>query len=400
MSEASLPAEPVSPPGAQKIATTVGYYLTFVVLGLITAVLGPTLLGLAGQTHTQISTISLIFPANSLGYLLGSLLGGRVYDRSPGHPLLAGTLLSAAVILALIPLAPLLGILLLLMIALGLSQAILDVGGNTLLVWVHRDKVAPFMNGLHFFFGVGAAISPLIIAWTAGWSGGITWGYWILALLVVPLALWPLFLASPTAQTSTREEQAPTRTNYVLVALMASLLFFYVGAEWAFGGWIFTYAVVRELTTSTDGAYLTSFFWGTLTLGRLISIPLAARIRPRLILLGDLLGYLTSLGIILIWSNSLMAVWVGTAVMGLSMASVFPTVLNLAERRLTLTAHIMSWFFVGSSLGSLLAWLIGQMFESIGPQVMMWMILVDLLLMLGVFFVTITYSERGQRKQA
>ncbi len=288
--EPALSAEPLSAPDGRKLASTAGYYLTFIVLGMVTAVLGPTLLGLAEQTHTQLSTISLLFPASSLGYLLGSLLGGRIYDRMPGHPLLTGTLVSLAVILVLIPLAPWLEVLLVLMIALGMSQAMLDVGGNTLLVWVHRDKVAPFMNGLHFFFGAGAAVSPIIIAWAAGLSEGITWGYWALALLVAPVALWPLLLPSPKAQVATREEQTAGRTNTRLVVLMAILLFLYVGAELAFGSWIFTYAVVRRLTTSAEGAYLTSLFWGALTLGRLISIPLAARIRPRLILLGDL-GY-------------------------------------------------------------------------------------------------------------
>jgi hypothetical protein len=35
--------------------------------------------------------------------------------------------------------------------ALGMAEGALDVGGNTLLVWVHQEKVGPFMNGLHFF---------------------------------------------------------------------------------------------------------------------------------------------------------------------------------------------------------------------------------------------------------
>ena len=49
----------------------------------------------------------------------------------------------------------------------GVAEGALDVGGNTLLIWVHRHKVGPFMNGLHFFFGAGAFLSPIIIAQTA-----------------------------------------------------------------------------------------------------------------------------------------------------------------------------------------------------------------------------------------
>jgi len=200
--------------------------------------------------------------ATSLGYLLGALLGGRIYDRTPGHPLLVGVLIGTAATMALVPLVPWLGLLMVLMAVVGIAQGFLDVGCNTLLVWVHRDKVAPFMNGLHFFFGVGAFVSPIIIAQAVSLSGGITWAYWALALLIAPISLWLVRLPSPPAQVAAKEEQAANRANYLLAALMVLLLFLYVGAELAFGGWIFTYAVARQLTTETAGRYLTSAFWG------------------------------------------------------------------------------------------------------------------------------------------
>ena len=54
--------------------------------------LGPTLPGLAEQTHTALGAISLLFTAHALGYMLGSFLGGRLYDRIPGHPVMAAML--------------------------------------------------------------------------------------------------------------------------------------------------------------------------------------------------------------------------------------------------------------------------------------------------------------------
>ncbi len=383
----------------RKIAKTAGYYLAFIVMGLIMSSLGPTLTGLAAHTRTQISEISFLFTATSLGYLLGSLAGGRIYDRVPGHPLLVIVLLGTAVTMALAPLIPWLWLLMLLMVVLGIGQGFLDVGCNTLLVWVHRDKVAPFMNGLHFFFGVGAFVAPIIIAQAVGLSGDIIWAYWALALLIAPVSLWLLRLPSPPAQVAPSGEHAAGRVNVLLVVLMVLLLILYVGGELAFGGWIFTYAVARNLTTATLAAYLTSAFWGALTVGRLVSIPLAARVRPRFILLADLLGCLVSVGIILLWPNSLTAVWLGTVALGLAMASVFPTVITLAERRMTLSAQVMSWFFVGASLGSFLPWLIGQLFEKVGPQVVMLIIFVDLLAVLGVFFVMISYSAQVAEKK-
>ena len=39
----------------------------------------------------------------------------------------------------------------------------------------------------------------------------------------------------------------------------------------------------------------------------------------------------------------------GTLGLGFANASIFPTMLNLAERRLIITGNVTSWFFVGGS---------------------------------------------------
>jgi len=274
------------------------------------------------------------------------------------------------------------------------------------------------MNGLHFFFGLGAFLSPIIIAQTVLISGDITWAYWVLALLMLPVIVWLLRLPSPTPPAVSKggtvgradhrstarlsgsaelTEASPKSEAHerLLVVLVALFFFLYTGAEASFGGWIFTYAVALGLSSETAAAYLTSAFWGALTLARLLTIPVAARLRPRSILLGGLMGCLVSVGIILLWSDALAAVWLGTLGMGLSMASIFPTTLSLAERHATITGRASGWFCAGASAGSMsLPWLIGQFFETIGPHVMMFAILVDLIVAVSVFAVLILHSAR------
>lgn len=376
----------------RKTAKTAGYFMAFISLGMIAAVLGPTLPGLAEHTGSTLREISYLFTARSLGYLLGSLLAGRVYDRLPGHYLMAATLVVMAVTMALTPVIPLLWILIIVLVAMGLGEGMVDVGGNTMLVWVHREKVGPFMNALHFFFGVGAFIAPIIIAQAVAMSGDIYWAYWTLALLIVPVSLWVLQLPSPTPQ-RVSEKRTAGEVNHYLVALIFLFFFLYVGAEVAFGGWVFTYAVTLELSNETMAAYLTSAFWGMLTVGRLVGIPIAMRARPRYILLGDLLGCIISLALMLLW-RSPAAVWLGTLGIGFSMATIFPTTINLAERRMVMTGNVMSWFFVGASSGAMvLPWLIGQLFDTSGPSVVMSIILIDLLIATGLFFVLIAQSK-------
>lgn len=378
-----------------KLSKTVGYYAGFVILGLVIASLGPTLLSLSEQTQSQISQISYLFTARSLGYMLGSVYSGRLYDRMAGHHVLVGMLIVIAVMVFLVPLIPLLWLLILVMLIMGGAEGGLDVGSNTLLIWIYRDKVGSYMNGLHFFFGVGAFVSPLIIAWAVLVSGDITIGYWILALLVLPVVVWLLRLESPEHPSEVEKNRAG-KINYLLVLLVAAFLFLYVGAEASYGGWIYTFAVQQlNLSGLASAAYLTSAFWGALTLGRLLSIPIATRYRPRTILLVDLIGCLVSIAIILIWSQSILAIWISTLGLGLFMASIFPTALSLAERRMMITGKVTGWFFVGVGAGAMtIPWMVGQLFEGVGPQVLLFALTIDLLFALGLYIWLISISNR------
>src|SRR5512139_2534417 len=86
---------------AAKSAQTAVYYAAFIALGMASASLGPTLGGLAEHTRTRLSEISFLFMARSLGYLVGSFVGGRVYDRWPGHVVMVGIFVVMAAMLAL-----------------------------------------------------------------------------------------------------------------------------------------------------------------------------------------------------------------------------------------------------------------------------------------------------------
>lgn len=383
-----------------RLVKTAAYYAAFVILGLTGAVIGPTLQRLADHTQTKLNEISFLFPAAAFGYLLGSLLAGRLYDRLPGHRILAVILLVVAGALTLTPLATSLWLLIGTLLVLNICTGAMDVGGNTLLVWVHRDKVGPFMNGLHFFFGVGAFLAPVIVAQVVSGTDEIHLAFWIMAFLALPVAAWFLWLRSPRSIVDETSEEHKGPVNVFLVVLVSLFLFIYVGSEVGFGNWVFTYTRTLNLANEAEAAILTSAFWGALTLGRLLTIPIALKVSPRNILIGDLAGCLVSVLVIILFPGSLVALWIGTLGLGFFMAAVFPTAISLAERFLTLTGSITSWFFVGSSLGGMfLPWLVGQLFEPVGPRVVMFALFADLLAGVGVF-VLMMANARHLKKPA
>jgi FHS family Na+ dependent glucose MFS transporter 1 len=370
-----------------KLVLTAAYYLSFIMLGLLTAAEGPALPGLAENTASTLDQISLIFVFGSFGYLLGSLLGGQAYDRLPGHRVISLTLLAFTLCTALIPFMYRLWSLLFVLFVLGLAKGALDVGGNTLLLWVHSDKAGPFMNGLHFFFGLGASVAPLILARVLQVTGEIQWVFWLFALLSFPLAIWLWVLPEPPiVKTDSENGNAPF--PIIPVALLVLAFVLYVGGEVGFGNWIYTYALTLGLGTNITSAYMTSAFWGTFTLGRLLGIWVSTRTRPATILVVDLLGCIASLGLVLLWRNSTIALWTGAIGLGLFMASIFPTTLMLAGERMRISGAMTGWFLAGASIGGMtLPWGIGQAFVRVGAVTMPILVLVSVVLnLLAILF--------------
>lgn len=379
----------------------IAYFLAFIALGMATSALGPTLPGLAQQTSTQLSGISFLFATRSLGFLVGSVLAGRIYDRLPGHPIILTMLLLMSLTLATIPFIRELWLLTLVMLIAGMVESGIDVGNNTLLVWRFGEKVGPYMNSLHFFFGLGAFLAPIIIDKTmVATEGGIQWAYWTLALIVLPAAFsFARFPSLPIRQRDTAVQGG--KNNILLIVLVATFLALYVGAEVSYGGWVYTYAITLGLSSTTMAAYLTSFFWGSLTLGRLLSIPLTAKLHPKTLLSGALAGCIFSMAVLIAGRTSSTALWAGTIGLGLSMSVIFPTTLALAEHTLSLSGQMTSYFFIGASLGGMtIPWLIGQLFESVGPLVTMLTILITLLIAVGVFSLLIWQARLHQEAKA
>lgn len=97
----------------------------------------------------------------------------------------------------------------------------------------------------------------------------------------------------------------------------------------------------------------------------------------------DILGCAIGILVIMFWKDSSAALWIGTILLGLSMASVFPTLIILAGERMRITGTITGWFLVGSGTGGmLLPWLLGQIFARTGPGMMTTVLLLDLIGML------------------
>lgn len=356
-------------PTARKAPIVAAYFATYVLLGLMLTSIGPSLDALRAHSRSTTEAIALLFTASSVGYIAGSLVAARLYARVAGHRVLAAALLALAALTATVPWLGSLELMIGVFALIGFPLGVMDVGGNTLTVWLYRDGVPPYMNALHLSFGIGAFVGPLVFDRFAVATGDAATTFWLFAALMIPVALWLTRLPSPDSPAAVRasgDGRSVLRGHAWLIGLIAVFFFMHMGGEMAFGGWIYTYA--EGVTDSeTSARVINAAFWGGLVIGRLVAIPMAVRLSPQAMLQLDLLGAVASVGLLVAFPESVAALWIGTVGFGLSVASMIPSSFNLAERRMPITSQVSSVFLVGGSLGTMtLPWLVGQLIAPFG----------------------------------
>ncbi len=380
---------------------TAVYYSVFVCLGMDMSILGPTLPALASQADAGLGQMGLMVLIGAIGGVLGMAVAGWVYDHVPGHAVLGTGLLCEAVLLASIPFAPSYPALVAIAAAKGVSASFVNMGTNTLLMWTHREKAGPYMNGLHLAFGIGAFLAPLLMAQLSGLAGGYRFAYWLLSALTALLGLRVVTLpGSPqparaevvgSSAAGARARTAP----FAFVLFAALFLFFATGAEVGFRSWIYTYAVTLGLADRTGAAYLNSAFWLAFTAGRLVSIPVAARLGPRQVIPAGLCGCLAFAALGLALPASSAALWVSTVGLGFCMSPAWPMGFTLAGQSVGLSGRLSSLILLGSSFGSMvLPSLLGRVMEAAGPRSMMTLILLDLALNVLAFALMLKLRPR------
>ncbi len=383
------------------IVRTLGYFGAFFILGAGITSLGPTIPALADHLGVDLNALKGIVSVRSLGYLSGSLLAGWLYDRYPGHRVLAlavGLIFASMLIL---PAAP--GVFWLTIVFLGLGTAFgaLDVGSNILMSRTHGPKSGQFLASMFFFAGLGSTLAPLFLAWALE-IGGIPLGYQGLAWVALPVIFWIWFSGSPARPTSPTGEKPPKAPG-ALLALVGVLFFVFVGLEVSYGSWLYTYTINilgENASSSLAAARVTSAFWLSITVGRLAGIFLALKFSSKAIVRAEIGGAVLSLGLLLLgpafglptgW-----VLWVGSLGLGLSLASIYPNTFALISRRLPITGSTAGRLWAAGSFGAiLLPWLAGESLLRAGPGSLVGVLFAAALVSLGAFGLLVVRLEQA-----
>ncbi|KAM4740856.1 major facilitator superfamily domain-containing protein 4A [Anableps anableps] len=160
----TLPDERIWSLFRRHLQQTLTYWSVFFSFGLCIAFLGPTILDLRCQTQSTLQQITWVFFSQQFFLLVGSSVGG-LFKKTLLSSLSA--LFTSALIISLVfAIIPLCHHVILLSIAMGVAgkaMGVIDTIGNLQLVRLYQKDSAVFLQVLHFFIGLGALVSPLVV---------------------------------------------------------------------------------------------------------------------------------------------------------------------------------------------------------------------------------------------
>jgi fucose permease len=313
-------------------------YLNLASVGLCDGLLGVAWLSMRATFGVTLDAVWLPMTAATVGFIVASFNSGRFITRYGfGTVLLSGVLLKTVGILGIALMPNWWGLIAASLLS-GIGSGGIDTGTNNYLASNHS---AGRMNWLHASYGVGVTIGPLIMTFILSIGQVWRWGYVaaggvevaLAAAIVLTLAAWPSRPVSTGGETPAAPKGNWDTLRIPAVWLGIVLFFSYTGVEVSSGQW--AYALFHEgrgVAESIAGVWV-SIYWGSFTVGRFLIGFAADRIKQTVLLRSAMLG--SAIGAALIWWNPINAAgFAGLALLGFSLAPVFPTLIFTTADRL------------------------------------------------------------------
>lgn len=346
------------------------YLIGFVLIGIALSLAGPSLSHLRDRVNTTDGGIAWVFVGQSAGYIAGSIFAGHGLDSGRGHRRWIAAMVLSSASLALIAMAPSLLLLVIAFAVLGLACGLCDVSGNTLVMWSRPEGPGPLLNSLHLCFAIGAMVTPLLVNRSLHLVDSV-WGV-ALPMVALTAVCASLMLPHPSPMrtrlaTVERSHAGGARTMHV--AVICAFFFAYVAMETGFANWIHTYVEQIEYGDAGTATGVTSMFGFGFALGRVAAIWAARHVSS-----GWTVAITTGMSVVasvlfVIFDGPGLMLWIVTLLFGLTVAPQYASMLAYAESHLALSGRNTSAIVAASGIGGLLMpFIVGQLFDRVGPQ--------------------------------
>ncbi len=363
-------------------------YLAFISLGLPDALLGSAWPAMFEYLNVPVDYAGIISMIVAAGTVISSLFSGSLIQRFGEAKVTTISVILTAIALMGFSYSHEFFFLCLLGIPLGLGAGSVDAALNN---YVALHYQAKHMNWLHSFWGVGAAIGPMIMAGYLAkgmsWSNGYNTIAWIqIGLVVILILSLPLWSNKELASDAGQKGVSDNFLNLLktIPGLKQALLIFfcYCTIEATFGLWGASFLVFEKGFAADEAARLVSLYYVGITAGRLFSGFLTKYFSNRqLVNLGQVV---IAIGLGLLFMPYDVMLLPGFLIVGLGCAPIFPSLLhetpvNFGEKH---SQKIMGMQMASAYVGiTLMPFLFGKITTLTGYSSLVYFLGIFLLLM-------------------
>lgn len=324
-----------------KIELVILAYVAFIALGMPDGLLGVAWPSIRSSFSILLDAIGMLLTAAMAGYMTSSFLSGPVVTRIGVGRVLAASCAMTGMALIGYTLVPEWWMMVLLGVVAGLGAGAIDAGLNT---YVAAHFSEGLMQWLHASWGIGITLGPIIMtmglktlnSWHVGYRGVGIFQLVLAACFVLTLTMWNQKEKSVVDERPKRLTDYKTPMGETLrqpqVWLSMFLFFMYVGGEAALGTWIYTLLTESRGIDPTVAGFWAGSYWATFTVGRVVAGLFAKRAGINLLVTGGLTGALLGAGL-LIWNPSEAINLLAVALIGFSIAPIFPAMMSGTSQR-------------------------------------------------------------------
>jgi fucose permease len=251
----------------------------------------------------------------------------------------------------------------------GIGLGAFELGPNSLIVTLHRERKGLYLNLMAVLHGLGSLIAPLFAGWL--FSLDFTWRVvyrWDLAMIVF-FMLFTTMLPFPKTDESSQLDfrQIPSVAFKGKLPWFYLAIMFYVAAEIGIGSWLVTFLQDARGVSVILSNQALSLFFGTVMVGRLLGGLFVQRIGYVRSILFAAIGAFVCVGIGLFAPSQFSFV---LSLTGLFFSFVFPTLTAAASDTHTENLNtVLGVLFTFAGIGGLLGpWLLGWSSDAFGLE--------------------------------
>ncbi|CAN7998180.1 unnamed protein product [Ixodes hexagonus] len=417
-------------------------------MGLVMSLTGVALLDLVEIYESDVKTVSHLITTRCVAGLVGSLLGGKLYDTFNTQVMSILTMMTAFVSVLMIPISGNLALAHFVVFVGGVGFGAFDTGANVWIIKLWPRNSSPALQVFHLSFGIGCLVAPLIaepflstiptddepvpdnslvfnessyfynqanltdqsnqtlnsthLESSVYYAFGIASAFHLLPMIsmIVLYCIDDSDFKPPKKSLEVamdKEEVAEdVRFNRILLALLAAYVCVYVALECSCGQMITAYAVKCDLHLAKPTASrIAAVYFLSFAVSRVIAAVIAIRVTSFQLLVGSHVILAVTAVLLLSWGNSSEAVlWAGSALLGLGQGPIYGAAVAWAVSYMNMSNGMMSLIIVSSGVGAMAPSLLVGQFLEYNPSVFLYVCFVTVVLCIVVFLAMFLFVRK------